>query len=135
VASLTTRPLYPRGKSPRHPLDRRLGRPQSRSGRRGKEKILGPTGTRIRTPIFVPQIALAIGIFVVTLKSSNNFYALVLIDLVVGFICCIYFNFLSVLVPGPYTHHHNFYCTCACYLLPTNSDLSCICSCSQNGSF
>jgi hypothetical protein len=28
-----------------HPLDRRLGGSQSRSGRRGKEKILGPTGT------------------------------------------------------------------------------------------
>jgi hypothetical protein len=27
--------LYPRGKDPRYPLDRRLGGPQSRSGRRG----------------------------------------------------------------------------------------------------
>jgi hypothetical protein len=34
------RPLYPRGKSHRYPLDRRLGGPQSRSGRRGEEKIL-----------------------------------------------------------------------------------------------
>jgi hypothetical protein len=42
--------LYPRRKSPRHPLDRRLGGPQSRSGRRGGEKILNPTGTRIPTP-------------------------------------------------------------------------------------
>jgi hypothetical protein len=31
----------PLGKSPRYPLDRRLGGPQSRSGRRGEEKILG----------------------------------------------------------------------------------------------
>jgi hypothetical protein len=30
---------------PRYPLDRRLGGPQSRSGRRGEEKILDPTGT------------------------------------------------------------------------------------------
>jgi len=27
--------LYPRGKDPRYPLDRRLGGPQSRSGHRG----------------------------------------------------------------------------------------------------
>jgi hypothetical protein len=27
--------LYPLGKDPRYPLDRRLGGPQSRSGRRG----------------------------------------------------------------------------------------------------
>jgi hypothetical protein len=45
------RPLYLRGKSPRYPLDRRLGRPQSRSGRRGEEKILGPTGTLVVQPV------------------------------------------------------------------------------------
>jgi hypothetical protein len=31
-------PLYPQGKSPWYPLDRRLGWPQSRSGRGGEEK-------------------------------------------------------------------------------------------------
>jgi hypothetical protein len=40
----------PRGNSPRYPLDRRLGGPQSRSGRRGEEKILDATGTRTLTP-------------------------------------------------------------------------------------
>jgi hypothetical protein len=43
-------PLYRRGKRPRYPLDRRLSGPQSRSGRRGEEKILDPTGTRTPTP-------------------------------------------------------------------------------------
>jgi hypothetical protein len=45
----TSRPgrFTPRGKSPRYPLDRRLGGPQSRSGRSGEEKILSPTGTRL----------------------------------------------------------------------------------------
>jgi hypothetical protein len=38
MVSYTPRPLYPRGKSPRHPLDRRLGGPQSRSGRCGEER-------------------------------------------------------------------------------------------------
>jgi hypothetical protein len=37
-------------KSLRYPLDRSLGGPQNRSGRRGEEKILDPTGTRIPTP-------------------------------------------------------------------------------------
>jgi hypothetical protein len=36
--SFTSLPLYPRGKSPRYPLDRRLGGPQTRSERYGEEK-------------------------------------------------------------------------------------------------
>jgi hypothetical protein len=35
-------PLYPRGKSLRYLLDRRLGGPQSRSGRGGEEKNSQP---------------------------------------------------------------------------------------------
>jgi hypothetical protein len=33
---------YPQGKSPLYPLDRRLGGPQSRSGRSGEEKNSQP---------------------------------------------------------------------------------------------
>jgi hypothetical protein len=40
VVRFTLLPLYPRGKSPRYPLDRRLGAPQNQSGQRGEEKIL-----------------------------------------------------------------------------------------------
>jgi hypothetical protein len=50
VVRFTPRPLHPRGKSLRHPLDRRLGGPQNQSGRRGEEKILDPTETRTPTP-------------------------------------------------------------------------------------
>jgi hypothetical protein len=50
VVSFTPRPLYPRGKGPRYPLDRRLSGPQSQSGRRGEEKILDHTGTGTPTP-------------------------------------------------------------------------------------
>jgi hypothetical protein len=49
VVIFTSRPLYPRGKSPWFPLDRRLGGPQNRSGRHGEKKILAPTGTRTPT--------------------------------------------------------------------------------------
>jgi hypothetical protein len=38
VVSFTPHPLYPQGKSPLYPLDRRLGGPQSRSRRGGEEK-------------------------------------------------------------------------------------------------
>jgi hypothetical protein len=37
-------------RSPRYSLDRRLSEPQSRSKRRGKEKIIYPIGTRTPTP-------------------------------------------------------------------------------------
>jgi hypothetical protein len=42
VVSFTPRPLYPQGKSPWYPSDRRLGGPQSRSGRGGEEKNSEP---------------------------------------------------------------------------------------------
>jgi hypothetical protein len=42
VVSFTPWPLYSRGKSPRYPLDRRLGGPQSRSERHREVKILAP---------------------------------------------------------------------------------------------
>jgi hypothetical protein len=61
------RPLYPRRKNPRYPLDRKLSVPQNRSGRHGEEKILDPIGTRtptprssspkpVATPITLPQL-------------------------------------------------------------------------------
>jgi hypothetical protein len=37
VVNFTPQPLYPRGDSPRYPLDRRLGGHQSRSGQSGEE--------------------------------------------------------------------------------------------------
>jgi hypothetical protein len=38
------------GKEPRYPFYRRLGGPQSRSGRYGELKIFDPTGTRTPAP-------------------------------------------------------------------------------------
>jgi hypothetical protein len=38
VVSFTSLPLHPQGKRPWYPFDRRLGGPQSQSGRGGKEK-------------------------------------------------------------------------------------------------
>jgi hypothetical protein len=49
VVSFTPRPLYLRGKSPRYPLDRRLGGYQNLSERRGEERIPDFNGTRTPT--------------------------------------------------------------------------------------
>jgi hypothetical protein len=40
VVSFTPQPLYPQGKNPWYPLDRRLGGPQNRSGRGNNQCIL-----------------------------------------------------------------------------------------------
>jgi hypothetical protein len=44
VVSFTPRPVYPRGKSPRYPLDRRLSGSQSRSGHCREEETPFPCG-------------------------------------------------------------------------------------------
>jgi hypothetical protein len=55
VVSFTPRPLYPQRKSPWYPLVRRLGGPQSRSGRGGEEKNFQPRReSNPRTPIVQP---------------------------------------------------------------------------------
>jgi hypothetical protein len=53
VVRFTLRPLYPREKGPQYPLDRRLGGPQSWSGRGGeKKKVSAPAGNR--APLIQP---------------------------------------------------------------------------------
>jgi hypothetical protein len=54
VVSFTPRPLYPQGKSPWLPLDRRLGGPQGLSGRGGEEKNSSRSESNPRTPIVQP---------------------------------------------------------------------------------
>jgi hypothetical protein len=53
VVSFMPRPLYLQGKSPRYPSDRRLGGPQSRSGRGGEEKTSYPL-TGLELPVIQP---------------------------------------------------------------------------------
>jgi hypothetical protein len=48
VVSFTPRPLYSLGKSPRYPLYRRVGGPQSQSGQRGEETFLTLPGLELR---------------------------------------------------------------------------------------
>jgi hypothetical protein len=50
VIIFTLLPLYPRGKSPRYPLDRRLSEPRNRHEQRGEAKNLAPTGTQNPNP-------------------------------------------------------------------------------------
>jgi hypothetical protein len=52
-----SRPLYPRGKSPRYPLSMRLGGPQGLSGRLEEEKILDATGNRTLESSVVQPVA------------------------------------------------------------------------------
>jgi hypothetical protein len=53
VVSFTPRPLYPQGKIPWYPLDKRLGGLQSRSGRGGEEKNSQPL-PGLEPPIIQP---------------------------------------------------------------------------------
>jgi hypothetical protein len=53
VVSFTPRSLYPQGKSPWYPSDRRLGGPQSRTGRGSEEKNFWPL-PGIEPPIIEP---------------------------------------------------------------------------------
>jgi hypothetical protein len=53
VVSFTRRPLYPQEQSPWYPLDRRLGGPQSRSGRGGEKKNSQPL-PGLEPPIIQP---------------------------------------------------------------------------------
>jgi hypothetical protein len=59
VVSFTLLLLYSQGKNNRYPLYGGLVRPQSRSGRRGEEKILDPTGNRTPTPGFSSSLPIA----------------------------------------------------------------------------
>jgi hypothetical protein len=77
--SFTSRPLNPRRKSSRYPLDRRLGELQNRSGRRGEEKNLALTGTPNSDPSVVQQAASRYTDCAIPapLRSSNHVYFLI----------------------------------------------------------
>jgi hypothetical protein len=53
VVSFILGPLYPRGKSPRYPLDRSLSGPQNRSGLCGEDKK-SPDPAGNRNPVVQP---------------------------------------------------------------------------------
>jgi hypothetical protein len=53
VVSFATQPLYPQGKNPWYPLDKRLGELQRRSGRGGEEKNSQPL-PGLELPIIQP---------------------------------------------------------------------------------
>jgi hypothetical protein len=57
IVSLTSRPLYPWGKSPRFALEKRLGGPQHWSVQHGGIKILVPTGNRTPTTLAIQPVA------------------------------------------------------------------------------
>jgi hypothetical protein len=56
---LHTPAALPQGKEPRSPLDRRLGGPQIRSGRREEQKFLPLSGLELRLlsrPVAIPKM-------------------------------------------------------------------------------
>jgi hypothetical protein len=76
MVSFTRLPLYPRGKSLRYPLDRRLSGPQSRFGWHGEVKILATTGTRTPIPWSSSPVASRYtGPLCIPNKQFNYFYA------------------------------------------------------------
>jgi len=62
LVRFTSRPLYPRGKSPRHSMKRRMGGSQSRTERGGPDKkkknsiTLAPTWTESRSSSSKPSL-------------------------------------------------------------------------------
>jgi hypothetical protein len=55
----------PPGKAPRYPMDRRLGGPQSWSGRRGVEKNLALPGIEPRPSVMLDMIIIIIIIIII----------------------------------------------------------------------
>jgi len=78
VVRFMTQPLYTQGKSPWYPLDRRLGGPQSRSGRGGEEKNSPPPPGIVPQnsdhPVRSPEIHRVITALKVTLSLSLSKY-------------------------------------------------------------
>jgi hypothetical protein len=76
MVSFTPQPLYPQGKSPWYPLDRRLDGPQSHSGRGGLEKNSQPRWeSNPRTPIVqteISRLSLFSGIGILMLEEQTG---------------------------------------------------------------
>jgi hypothetical protein len=81
VVSFTPRPLYPQGKIPWYPVDRRLGGPQNRSGRGGEEKncqtlpgleppIIQPVAQRYTTELYWLLVMFIMYVKITALVSS-----------------------------------------------------------------
>jgi hypothetical protein len=64
--------LPPRERALRYPLDKWLGKPQSRPGRHGEEKNLGLTGTRTPTPSDVQPVASSYTDYDILRHSQKN---------------------------------------------------------------
>jgi hypothetical protein len=107
VFSFTLRLLYPRGSRPRYPLARRLGGPQSRSGRRGEEKNLALPGieTRAVQPVAIPtELVTSQNLLYLKTCSRNRslkFYLKSLIIINQGFITV---RFLALSYTFPLRH-------------------------------
>jgi hypothetical protein len=73
VVSFTSWLLYPRENSPRYALDRRLGVPQSRSGRRVEERHLAPYRDSKSDPLGLPAHSPPVSIWTVLSRIFLNY--------------------------------------------------------------
>jgi hypothetical protein len=80
MVSFTLRPLYSRGNTPKYPLDRKLGGPQSQPGRSGEEKILDPTRTRTPTPWSSSPQPVAIATRLSRLSEAKHLFPLFVLN-------------------------------------------------------
>jgi hypothetical protein len=100
VVSFTPRPLYHQGKSPWYPLDRRLGRPQSRSGGGGEEKI--PSLRResnLRTLIVQPVAQRYTDWAITALFSNVSWISAATVSCILPLNCCSDFTFENAICP------------------------------------
>jgi hypothetical protein len=74
VMSFTLLPIYPRGTSPRYPLDRKRGGLQSRSGRGGEEKLFFHCPHHELNP-GRPACSLVAALTAVNLRQDSRFRA------------------------------------------------------------
>jgi hypothetical protein len=104
VVSFTPRPLYPQGKNPWYPLDRRVGGPQSRSERGGEDKNSKPL-QGLEPPIFQPiaqRYTTELSRLPLYLWFSHIFHSIFELR---------YWYCTVLLLPHHNTEFHVYYCT------------------------
>jgi hypothetical protein len=119
VVSFMPLPLYPRGKNPLYPLDGRLSAPQNRSGLRGEEKILDPTGTLNSDPLLVQLVASRYTDCAIPALRMNTVSKYAKLNVAHDWFCCsvlLQFRAIQLAAHGSYATSHLILCVPASVL-------------------